>query len=87
MAELERFDFDTGNTRDMDGDDAAAFNAALHMATSLHRQQQARRERNPNATPGICEDCEQFIPEDRLQAIQDATRCVACQTLYEKGNS
>jgi phage/conjugal plasmid C-4 type zinc finger TraR family protein len=36
------------------------------------------------ATYGFCDDCDDVIPEERLQAVPGATRCVLCQTLAER---
>lgn len=33
----------------------------------------------------FCEDCGCRIPQGRLKAVPTATRCVICQTEYEKG--
>lgn len=33
---------------------------------------------------GSCEDCDADIPVARLQVSLTATRCIACQTRYEK---
>ncbi len=35
-------------------------------------------------TYGICDDCDDDIPEERLKAAPGATRCVVCQHLWEK---
>lgn len=35
-------------------------------------------------TYGTCADCQKKIPAARLQAKPEATRCVACQTEYER---
>lgn len=32
-----------------------------------------------------CEDCDAEIPEARLQAVPEATRCIRCQERFEKG--
>lgn len=32
---------------------------------------------------GICDDCEDVIPKERLEAAPGATRCILCQTLSE----
>jgi RNA polymerase-binding transcription factor DksA len=37
-----------------------------------------------DGTYGICADCGKRIPAARLQAKPEATRCVACQTEYER---
>lgn len=33
-----------------------------------------------------CDDCGQPIPEKRRQAAVGCTRCIQCQTAYEKGH-
>lgn len=33
---------------------------------------------------GICDDCEDVIPKERLEAAPGATRCTPCQTLSEQ---
>jgi phage/conjugal plasmid C-4 type zinc finger TraR family protein len=33
-----------------------------------------------------CDDCGQTIPEKRRQAAVGCTRCIQCQTAYEKGH-
>ena len=32
----------------------------------------------------FCEECDALIPEARRAAIQGVTRCVDCQTFYER---
>jgi DnaK suppressor protein len=36
---------------------------------------------------GICADCELPISEKRLKLYPDATRCLACQEIFEEGKS
>ena len=49
----------------------------------------AVRQNNPPESPlyldGVrcCLDCEEPIPEERLEARPDAVRCVECQTMNE----
>jgi RNA polymerase-binding protein DksA len=38
-------------------------------------------------TYGICEDCGDDIPLERLRVNPGATRCVRCQSVYEKTHS
>jgi RNA polymerase-binding protein DksA len=33
---------------------------------------------------GVCEDCGEDIPVERLRAYPGATRCVRCQSVFEK---
>lgn len=35
-------------------------------------------------TYGICVDCQEPISEKRLKSYPDATRCIACQEVYEE---
>lgn len=37
-----------------------------------------------NGTYGICIDCHEPISEKRLKSYPDATRCIACQEIYEE---
>ncbi len=41
-------------------------------------------ERIREGTYGICADCRRKIPAARLRVKPEATRCVACQTEYER---
>jgi len=43
-------------------------------------------QRIRDGTYGICADCGKGIPEARLHAKPEATRCIACQTKYELGS-
>jgi phage/conjugal plasmid C-4 type zinc finger TraR family protein len=44
------------------------------------------RDRKAHGAYGICEDCGKTIGDERLAALPDATRCVACQAEWEAGN-
>ncbi|WP_122665332.1 TraR/DksA family transcriptional regulator [Pseudomonas viridiflava] len=46
---------------------------------------QLARARSSGPSLTHCEDCDQPIPELR-QALGGMTRCVPCQSLFEKGN-
>jgi len=48
-----------------------------------HRVVQAL-EMLSEGTYGICMDCENKIPEKRLTMFPNATRCLACQELFEE---
>ena len=37
-----------------------------------------------NGSYGICEECEEEIPIQRLKAVPDARYCISCQTEMEK---
>jgi len=40
-------------------------------------------QKNIDGTYGICEDCKNQIPLERLKEIPTAKRCVQCQTIRE----
>jgi DnaK suppressor protein len=40
-----------------------------------------------NGCYGICENCEEEIPINRLKAIPDARNCLSCQKTLEEDNS
>lgn len=46
-------------------------------------QAEHARDRIAQGAFGICEDCGRKIAEERLAALPDATRCVACQAAWE----
>ncbi|ANQ84958.1 TraR/DksA family transcriptional regulator [Azoarcus olearius] len=48
------------------------------------RDIEAARERIAEGEAGICVDCGEEIPFARLEAQPTATRCVRCQSLYER---
>jgi len=41
------------------------------------------RDRRAQGSYGVCEDCARPIGDERLRALPDATRCVACQAAWE----
>jgi DnaK suppressor protein len=49
-------------------------------------QAEHARDRQAQGAYGICEDCGRPIAEERLAALPDATRCVACQAAWEIAN-
>jgi len=49
------------------------------------REVDAARERIADGRYGDCVDCGQPIAVERLMAQPTATRCIACQAAYEKG--
>lgn len=48
-------------------------------------QAERARDRRAQGTYGLCEDCGRKIGEERLEALPDATRCLACQAAWESG--
>ena len=49
-------------------------------------QAERARDRQAQGAYGVCEDCGRRIAEERLEALPDATRCVACQAAWESAN-
>jgi phage/conjugal plasmid C-4 type zinc finger TraR family protein len=48
-------------------------------------QAEHARNRRAHGAYGICEDCGGQIGEERLAALPDSTRCIACQSAWESG--
>jgi RNA polymerase-binding transcription factor len=59
--------------------------AALEREVRELREIEAARRRLHEPDFGLCADCEAEIPYTRLSANPTALRCVACQTLRERG--
>jgi RNA polymerase-binding transcription factor len=49
-------------------------------------QAEHARDRQAQGAYGICEDCGRKIGDERLAALPDATRCVACQAAWESAS-
>ena len=62
-----------GIVSDIDSAEFTAVRDALHR---IH-----------GATYGLCCDCQEAIPFERLRLEPQALRCTACQTLYERNLS
>jgi RNA polymerase-binding transcription factor DksA len=58
--------------------------ASAERTTRELREIERALERLHSPDFGICEDCEADIPVIRLQASLTATRCIACQSRYER---
>lgn len=63
--------------------ETAAALTERERATALeqHREELARQTPSPD---GLCEDCAEPIPVQRLEAWPTARRCVPCQVLHDK---
>ncbi len=75
----------------MDPADAGAnLSETDRTAAVLHSAQQQRGKvldaltRMSDGTYGLCVDCAKPVPEGRLEARPDASRCVACQASYDR---
>jgi DnaK suppressor protein len=59
----------------------------IRQVLEQDREQAERaRDRKAHGAYGVCEDCGKQIGDERLSALPDATRCVACQAEWEAGN-
>jgi RNA polymerase-binding transcription factor DksA len=59
----------------------------IKQVLDLEREQAERaRDRKAEGAYGVCEDCGRKIAQERLEALPDATRCLACQAAWESAN-
>ena len=58
--------------------------AVLHSAQQQRGNVLAALTRMADGTYGLCLDCAKPVPEGRLEARPDASRCVNCQSKYAK---
>jgi DnaK suppressor protein len=58
--------------------------AMLDAARRQRGQVLVALERIEQGTYGLCADCGGAVPEGRLEAKPDASRCVACQSKYDR---
>lgn len=82
-----------GRVSPSDGDEGDRVTSLLEQSHNrtvleqLHQQLrrlESARGRLMEGKYGICEDCDQAIPPDRLKAIPHATLCVRCQSQRER---
>ena len=79
------------NSLDFDPADAGAnlsetdrTEAVLHSAQQQRGNVLAALGRMSEGTYGLCVDCRKPVPDGRLEARPDASRCVACQATYDR---
>ena len=66
-----------------EGEVAQDYQARLNAAAiATHRAEMTSQMAAPSLE--ICEDCEEEIPAERRRKQPGCTRCVACQSLYER---
>ena len=58
--------------------------AVLHSAQQQRGKVLAALTRMNEGTYGLCVDCGRPVPDGRLEARPDASRCVACQARYDR---
>ena len=58
--------------------------AVLHSAQQQRGNVLAALGRMSEGTYGLCVDCGKPVPDSRLEARPDASRCVACQARHDR---
>ncbi len=58
--------------------------AVLHVARAQHAEVLDALHRIETGTYGICVDCGGEVPEGRLEARPEASRCVSCQAKWAR---
>ena len=58
--------------------------AVLHSAQQQRGNVLAALGRMSEGTYGLCVDCGRPVPDGRLEARPDASRCVACQARHDR---
>lgn len=66
--------------------DRATSQSIEHVLERDREQAEHARELQAKGAYGVCEDCGQKIVPERLEALPEATRCVACQAAWEGAN-
>ena len=60
--------------------------AVLHSAQQQRGNVLAALTRMKDGSYGLCVDCGKPVPDGRLEARPDASRCVACQAKHDRRN-
>ena len=58
----------------------------VHLLDQNREQIERALQRLKDGNYGICEDCGQGIPSERLRVRPEATRCVGCQSRWDRMN-
>lgn len=64
--------------------DAGRIDASLDAMREQRAEVLAALARAEAGTYGTCVDCDQTIPEGRLEARPEAARCLACQAKHDE---
>ena len=51
---------------------------------AINEIRNAQAEQAMRESAYFCEDCDQLIPEARRAVIKGVTRCIKCQTIFER---
>ena len=73
---IDEFEYNNEDENDM---------SQIH-SIHVHMNAIAAIRRNISTGPSLteCDDCGEDIPETRRVAVQGCTRCIHCQTLFER---
>lgn len=58
----------------------------VHLLDESREQVERALDRIANGSYGTCEDCGSGIPPERLKVRPEATRCVSCQSRWDRMN-
>jgi RNA polymerase-binding transcription factor len=76
---------DADDTQQLSGREADE--AIRRLQSAGERQARRAAELRHQGSYGLCESCGKRIGDDRLAAVPEATRCIACQVSFEAGQS
>ncbi len=68
----------------MDEGDYAQHAAEILLSDALSNHQRRVAAGKSGPARRECIDCEELIPEPRREAAPHCTRCIDCQTIFEK---
>lgn len=83
--ELSHMDNHPGDEGTETHEEEVEASTEVYLDEEERRIEEARRAL-ANGTYGTCIDCGREIPADRLDAMPEAVRCVACQHRFEGGH-
>jgi DnaK suppressor protein len=66
--------------------DRTTSDSLIHLLSENREQVEHALERLAQGTYGLCEDCGNQIPPERLEFRPEATRCVNCQARWDRQN-
>lgn len=83
--EVSRGFRDADDTQQLSGREADE--AIRRVQSAGERQARRAAELRHQGSYGVCESCGNPIGDDRLAAVPEATRCMACQVNFEAGRA
>jgi DnaK suppressor protein len=64
----------------------ATASAISHILDQDREQAERSAQLRAQGRTGMCEDCGKPIGAERMEALPDSTRCVACQASWDQAN-